>query len=344
MYPRRQVFSAWSNNWQPSSLSSQINAQKPDVVNLHWIAGGFFSLRELSHFEAPVVWTLHDPWILTGGCHYPDQCRRFTGECGRCPQLGSERSHDLSWFNLRSKRRSLNSVDAFVTPSSWLAELSRSSGSLDVAKLHTIPYGLDGTVYRMGSIQASRRALDLPTEAVVIVAGAQHLGEKRKGCHFLGEAVGQIMREVRRPLIMLLFGSSDGSSLDRWDCEVRRMGTLTDEAQVAQLYNAADLLLLPSLQDNLPNVALEAQACGCPVVGFDTGGLREIIESGVTGAVTEDVSAAGLAVAALDWLRAHPERTRVAQDCRDRFERLFTYPLHARRMRQLYEHVTVADR
>ena len=121
--------------------------------------------------------------------------------------------------------------------------------------------------------------------------------------------------------------------------EVRFAGTLEEESDVAEILSAADLFLLPSLQDNLPNIAIEAQACGCPVVGFATGGVVETIEPGFTGTLSTELSAAGLASAAADFISRMPDHAENARRCRSHFETRFTYRHHAQSLTALYKEI-----
>ncbi len=335
-YRRKTMFSAWSNNWQPSRLALKVNVAKPDIVNLHWVGSGFMSLRELPRFCAPIVWTMHDAWPLTGGCHYPDRCQEYTATCGKCPQLGSRARRDLSWLNLRAKRELLDHIAAFVTPSAWLASLAATSGAVAPSRLHVIPYGLDGKVFSRGDRVGLRAAFSLADDTLVFVAGAQHLAEPRKGCHLLRETMRRVTSRVSRHCVLMLIGAGGDSSEGDWPCDVRWLGTLRNEADIVGVLSAADVLLLPSLQDNFPNMALEAQACGCPVVGFDTGGLREIIDPMLTGMLAHEISSEGLANAVVAWLASEPNRQEVASRARTRFEREFSFQLHGRRMVELY--------
>jgi len=336
-YRRKNFFSTWSNNWQPSRLATRVNRAKPDIVHLHWVGGGFMALRDILNFQAPVVWTLHDTWALTGGCHYPNDCRNYIAECGRCPQLGSRAQRDLSWYNLRRKLELLDYVAAFVAPSEWLAKLAIQSRAITSKHIHVVPNGLDGTRFSLGDQAESRRALGLPEDALVMLAGASDLAERRKGGHLLPEAMRRIVAESPRRCVLVLFGAN-GDVNREWSCTVRWLGTLRQE-QVVQVYRAADVLLVPSLQDNSPNIAVEAQACGCPVVGFDSGGLREIIEPMQTGWLAPRATADGLADAVQAWLSTVNERTELTAKIRQRFERKFAFPIHAQRLTSVYTQV-----
>jgi glycosyltransferase involved in cell wall biosynthesis len=337
-YRRRRIFAAWTNNWMPSRLAPRINRAAPALIHLHWIGGGFLSLHELTRFDAPVVWTLHDLWAFTGGCHYPGSCERFLTGCGRCPQLGSRTRADLSRFNFTAKKPRRRGVAAWVSPSAWLASLAARADAEAAARLHIIPNGLSGETFAPRPMDEARRALDLTADSVVMLAGAGDLTESRKGWSLLREAAARL--RGTRGLVWVMFGANHDRLAEDWPGEVRWLGTLRGEAEVARACAAADLVLLPSLQDNLPNLALEAQACGCPVVGFDTGGLREIIEPMSTGALAEETSPAGLVAAVRRWMAAAPARAEVVALARARFDREYSLSVHGKRLAALYEALT----
>ena len=338
IYRRRRLFSAWSNNWLPSPLPSALRHARPDVLHCHWIGGGFVPLRELSKVDCPVVWSQHDAWAFTGGCHYPSECLRFKDECGKCPQLGSRRVHDLSWWNRRARRQLTEWVTAWVFPSVWLAELSVATRIVPKERTYVLPNGIDEPEFALGDRASARQKLGIPDTALVMAGGAADLGEPRKGFALLPEAVARIAKMTGRECRVVVFGRSNRAFLERLSVPVIDMGPLRP-TEVATVFHAADLTLLPSLQDNLPNVAIESLACGCPVVGFNSGGFSEIIEQGQTGAIAKDSTAGGLAEAVVQWLATAPERQELAVRCRLCFDGRFAAEPHANGLRRIYENV-----
>ena len=114
--------SPFSASFVPWHQRPLVQRMAPDIVHLHWVAADMFRIEELPQLKRPVVWTLHDSWAFTGGCHIPFDCSRYTGRCGRCPRLGSRGERDLSRWIWRRKSRSWRDFDvAVVTPSRWLA-------------------------------------------------------------------------------------------------------------------------------------------------------------------------------------------------------------------------------
>ena len=119
LYPNRskQLFSP---HWFPSSITKKINQIDPNIVHLHWISGGFVDIKNLSKINRPIVWTLHDMWPLTGGCHYSNECEKFASECGQCPILNSNQSKDLSFKILKKKSKYLSKLNIHFIGSKFL--------------------------------------------------------------------------------------------------------------------------------------------------------------------------------------------------------------------------------
>ncbi|MFM7134022.1 MAG: glycosyltransferase, partial [Planctomycetota bacterium] len=257
-----------------------------DIVHLHWVANfldgdGIAALADLGK---PVVWTLHDEWAYTGGCHYAAGCTDFaTGGCARCPQL---REDPLGLVASAFARR----ADAFrsrairvVAPSRWLAERARESIVFRGQSVETIPYGLDIDVFAPPSNEdrsAFRRSIGVPEDAFVVAFGVDRIGERRKGAVDLLEAL-ELARRGFPGIHLLRFGDASGSSKPAFP--TIDLGPIADDRRLALAYGAADLFALPTLEDNLPNGVLESLACATPVVAYRTGGIPDVVTEGVEG-------------------------------------------------------------
>jgi glycosyltransferase involved in cell wall biosynthesis len=315
-------------------------AQLPaaDVVNLHWIAQFVDYELVLAPLAAtqPVVWTLHDMNAFTGGCHYDLGCRRFLDRCGACPQLGSLAPDDLSSDVLAIKRRVYHGIGAgrihFVTPSRWLADEVRGSMLGTKFPVSVIPYGLDLDAFAPRDQQAARDTLGIPRGAHVVLFLGHYLANERKGFRLLAGALEPL--RVRLPDLFLL-SVGIGSVPD-----VRAPGLhlphLDHDRLLSLVYSAADVFVIPSRQDNLPNTVLEAMACGTPVVGFAVGGIPDMVRDGETGLLVSpfDVEALGLAIAGVC---TDPERRRaMGARCRRVAEEDYRIEQQARRYLDLY--------
>lgn len=262
-----------------------------DLLHLHWVTGllSIDGVARLLHGSAPVVWTLHDMWPMTGGCHYAFDCDGFTRTCRGCPQLQSP-SHTLPQLRLNDRRHGwTRRLPHIVTPTRWMHDQAARSTLLRRADVSVIPNGVDLAEFAPVDRAVALRALGLPDDGVYILFVAESHAEKRKGyaellsaLELLGEA---LPARADRPAIRLL-SVGDASGMPPSVCiESIALGTIADTKRMREVYGAADIFVLPSLQDNLPNTLIEAMACGRPVIAFDVGGVREAIIAGETGLV-----------------------------------------------------------
>jgi glycosyltransferase involved in cell wall biosynthesis len=256
-------------------LSGHPTVRGADLLHLHWIPGllDVPAIGALLAGETPVVWTLHDEWPFTGGCHYTAGCDRWRARCEACPQLRRD-PLGLVPAQFREKRKSLDrGRPVVVAPSRWLADRARSSALLSGLETEVIPYAVDLEAFRPELREAGRKDLSLGTEEPLLVFSAESTRERRKGFDHLLEALGRLDVGVPRPRLGVV-GESDDVSLPSGSI---RFGRLADRRRVAAIVAAADLVAIPSLEDNLPNAALESLASGTPVVAYATGGLPEAL-------------------------------------------------------------------
>ncbi len=272
----------WGNAWLGNGATRKaIREFAPDVTHLHWINHGMLSLRDIAHLRSPLVWTMHDFWAFTGGCHSPQNCRRFEQDCGRCPELGSRREQDLSRWNWRRKRAAWEKADfAVVTPSRWLAEIAKRSSLLAGKRIETIPNAMDTAVFHPMDRVAARAAMGLPQEVPLFFFGAHGaLTDWNKGGDIWRAALSAVADGFPGAEAMLAGASGE---LDKMPLRVHTLGVLTPE-RMALALAAADVVVVPSRMENLPNMVAESLACGTPVAAFATGGIPEMVRNGETG-------------------------------------------------------------
>ncbi len=345
-YPGRpQGCEIFTESATQARISDIAGMDAADIIQLHWIAGTVDVCRDVEFLRGrPIVWTLHDLNPFTGGCHYAEGCLGFERYCGRCPQLGSSEENDYSreqWLRKKAAYRELDIT--VVCPSRWLAELARRSTLFRKAAVHVIPNGAPTDVFKPLNRAAIRRALEIPEGTFTVLFGADYLKTRRKGYAELAAAL-ELLRDAspEAPLV-LTFGNADNADLGKLPVRRLHLGTLHDPTQVAMAYNAADCLALPSLEDNLPNMALEALACGLPVAGFATGGIPDMVTDGETGRLAPTGDCRELA-ACIAWLRDLPEkdRARMRMRCRETVLTRFTLPHQARAYAALYRELLQA--
>lgn len=305
--------------WLPDSVSGDVQAIRPNLLHLHWITGGFVNVGSLRGFGLPLVWTLHDMWAFTGGCHYDNDCGRYDKGCGRCPVLGSNMLRDPSWFGFRRKARAYRGLPIWiVAPSRWLAERASASTLLSPLSVRVIPNAIDTAVFHPADKQRARALLHLPAEARIILFGAVGAtSDPRKGYRFLQPALKRFSESWRgQPVIAVVLGATTPKSMPDYGMPCRYIGSISDDETLARLYSAADVLIAPSTQENLSNMVLEALACGTPVVAFRIGGMPDMIEHKRNGYLAEPFEPADLAHG-LCWTLEHESR-RVALSARAR--------------------------
>lgn len=320
-YRRRKIFAWWSNNCLPTHLLRTAAAQRPNILHLHWVGDGWIDPREIAKLDIPIVWTLHDAWAFTGGCHYPGECDRFMSGCGACPQLGSTNENDLSSRNFSRKQRAwMVGQPVFVAPSRWLAGQAMRSASARGSPVKVIPNGLDDKRFLPGDRMAARGALGLTEDCVaLLVFSSGDMSDSRKGTHLIGPALARLAENQTRGIRLLVVGGGGVGGLPA-TMEVQALGRVEDEVEMATIYTAADAHVLPTLQDNLPNTAIEAIGCGCPVLGFASGGLPEIVEQGRNGLLAGSITVEGLAGILREFLTLGPEgRARLRTSARQIF-------------------------
>ena len=339
LYPSR-LNVPWSVAWLPSSLQRTLDKIRPQIVHLHWFNHGFIGLRDLKTIQCPIVWTIHDMWPFTGGCHYSGACDKYVKECGACPQLASERSNDLSRWEHNNKARSWTNLDlTLVSPSHWLADCARRSSLFGSTEIHVIPNGIDLSCFRPVDRKIARQTLGLPIEKCLVLCGAGPKSpEPRKGGKLLQEAMAILAgQELHDSFQLVTFGAGAGTPADFHPFYTHSLGLSRDDASLALLYSACDIFVAPSVEDNLPNTVMEATACGTPTIAFQVGGIPEMIDDGETGYLVPGLDCPRLADAIRSLVTDPARRHHFSKRAREKATDKFSHRLQARRYREVYE-------
>ena len=274
-------------NWAPGALRAAVGRLKPDVVHLHWVGRSMMQIEDLPRLGVPIVWTLHDFWPLTGGCHVPFDCARHLEGCGACPQLGSTSRHDLSRWVFRRKEKAWAETEViFVAPSRWIADLACKSHILPRKRVEVVANGMDLEIFFPVDKRAARAALGLDPDASFLLFGAfASLENNGKGFQFLKPTLQEMLRSSKRrePPTLLIMGASKPDSPPDLPIPTHFLGTLRDDISLRIAFSAADNTLVPSLWETFGQMASESLACGTPVVAFGTSGLLDIVEPNING-------------------------------------------------------------
>ena len=281
-----------------TDISKHPLVQKADIIHLHWINFGFLSIASLVKLFSlgkPIVWTLHDMWAFTGGCHYSRGCDNYLSHCQYCPYLAKPDQYDISFSQFEEKAALYKKTNmVLVSPSNWLTELTRNAALTQNIPALNIPNCIDTDLFRPGKKAGIRNELGLPVDKKLILFAGANTQDPRKGFLFFKEALENYAQQ-HDDAEVLIFGKATGNSFDSFPAPVHYLGKISEPQQMVKVYNAADMIVVPSLEDNLPNTIMEAMACGTPAVGFATGGIPEMINHKVNGYVAELKSSESLA-------------------------------------------------
>ena len=314
-----------------------------DVIHLHWVNQGFLSLAGLERIMAadkPVVMTMHDQWYFTGICHYSGECDKYQSQCRHCPQLrGGGIGMDLARRVFDRKRAIYQGRNvAFVGCSGWIADLARKSPLTRGHLVTNIPNAIDTSVFAPMGQREARLRHQLPADKRLLLFGAQRITDERKGFSFLKEACEHLVLtapELASQLGVVVLGGDAEAVKSALPLPVYSAGYLSDESQIASLYNAVDLFVTPSLQDNLPNTIVEAMACGTPCVGFEVGGIPEMITHRQDGYVARYRDSGDFAQG-IAWCLDEERSATLATQARDAALATYSEALAARAYQDIY--------
>lgn len=268
-----------------TDITSLPEFQEADVIHLHWVNQGMLSLKDIRKIieKKPVVWTMHDIWPATAICHLTLDCEAFKSACHHCKYLpGGGSKNDLSARIWKRKEQMLSGKRiTFVACSKWLEGEARQSALLKGQRVTCIPNPIDPQFRCYGDKRQARQHLQLPQDKKLVLFVSQRVTNENKGMSYLIDACHLLAEqhpEMRQTTAVVVLGGQGDAFKDRLDFPVYSLGYVNNTDRIIDIYNAADVFVLPSLSDNLPNTIMEAMACGVPCVGFQVGGIPEMID------------------------------------------------------------------
>ena len=323
------------------NLSKHPLVRDADIIHLHWFNQGFLSLKGLEkifQLGKPVVWTLHDMWSFTGGCHYAGNCEAYQKSCGHCPLIQDASYNDISALQHGKKQVVYDNARlSIVTCSQWLGRVARQSPLLQQHAISSIPNPIDTDFYSPIPREDARKRLNLPLDKKILLFGAANVADPRKGIALLLHALKSLStRKQADQIELVIFGKTPPWLAEKLPFPARLMHYVSDAETLVDLYNAADVFVLPSLEDNLPNTVMEALSCGTPVAAFRIGGVPEMVAHGICGYLAAPGDADGLAEG-IEYLLFKCEELTCRENARDKVIKNFAPELVAGKYLQLYK-------
>jgi glycosyltransferase involved in cell wall biosynthesis len=333
-----KLFGGKTNNFSTSiflSFNSKL-INTSDLIHLQWINNGFLSIKDISKINKPIVWTLHDMWAFTGGCHYSGKCKKFEKSCSNCPILENE-FFDLSKHILEKKLKLWKSLDlTVVCPSKWLASEAKKSKLFSRRIVKIIPNGIDLNIFKKGNVIQARKKFNLPLDKNLILFGAiNSTNDLRKGFDLLDKSLKELLKN-KLNLELVVFGSNMGPK-ELCGYKVNYLGSL-NENEIISAYSACDCFVAPSREDNLPNTIMEALACSMPVVAFNVGGIPDMVEHKKNGYLAQPFDVKDLANG-IKWVIKNNINNKLSKNARKKCEKEFDIKIISAKYIKLYKKI-----
>ena len=317
--------------------------KEADIIHLHWVNQGMLSLKDLKKIlqsGKPIVWTMHDMWPCTGICHHARECDKYHKECHHCPYLyngGAKKDLSHQTFKKKKELYQLSPI-TFITCSQWLKERAGQSALLEQHPIVHIPNPIKTNLFTPRNKVEARQKCNLPTDKKLILFGSVKITDKRKGIDYFIESC-KILAEKHPELVnnlgVAVYGKESEQLKSLVPFQVYALDYISNEKELVNVYNAVDLYVTPSLEENLPNTIMEAMACGIPCVGFNVGGIPEMIDHLHNGYVADYKSAEDFANG-IHWTLSESEYQSLSEEARRKVTSSYSESTIAKKYIEVY--------
>ncbi|WP_439183596.1 glycosyltransferase [Carboxylicivirga taeanensis] len=321
--------------------TKRINQLKPDIVHIHWINRGFFDVRCLSKIKAPVLISMHDMWYYTGGCHYATNCFKYQSSCEGCIRAANRfTAQQVSqWQAIKSTVYQKTNQLVFVGLSRWMTQCANNSALLRHQRVVNLPNCIDTSKY--APTENPKQQLGFQSDKkLILFAAVDALSDANKGFALLEKALSFLSAERYE---LLILGDKGKKAFADTTFKIHNTGFVTDDDLLIKYLSAADVVVVPSLMENLSNMIMEALSCSTPVVAYATGGNGDMIEHQVNGYLAEAFSAADLANG-VNWCLENDERQMtLSTQARGSVIKKFNEELISNQYLKLYQELTAPN-
>lgn len=283
-------------------ITETIQYQEADIIHLHWVAdfldwGSFFRKN-----TKPLIWTLHDENPFSGCEHYAERYQGIDNFGFPIPRIYSDLEMAVSEYLSNYKSMTIKSASNIhiVCPSTWILRKSQESKLFSSRNHSVIANGFPAQLFRPLNKLCCKEIFGLDSTKRTVLFLADNLSNKRKGLIFLKRLIECSEYNELAGLEFCAVGDEEMQFNE--SSGIKYLGKILDDRLLSIVYNAADVFILPSLEDNLPNTMIESLLCGTPVIGFPVGGIVETIDNGFNGIVCDDISVESLRRAMLIFI------------------------------------------
>lgn len=323
-----------------SLLKNSLDKIDFDLVHMHWVGESYVDFTEFKNVKNPIIWTIHDCFSFTGLCSYFEDCDKYKSHCNACPQLGSTKEKDLSYTVFEMKKKRYSSLNFhIVSPSKWLAEAAKESVLLNKYPVTVIPNGIDISVFAPMDKEEAKKSLSLdPKKKTILFGGISAMADPRKGGDLLKDSLRQLSEMYSEDEIELLIFGAEKKDDYTFNFPAKFLGYVSEEADLNLAYNAADVTIVPSTHENLPNTILESLSCGTPVVAFNIGGNPDMIDHQQNGYLAKPYDTSDL-TAGINYVLNYNEDKGISYNARKKVLDNFKIEDIAERYVELYKQV-----
>ena len=288
-----------------TGLGKEINnlyeSKKIDIVNLHWLGDNTISIPEIGKLKPPIVWTFHDQWPFCGTEHYSNsnyfgrainEQERYISGYLKSDVDAQNNIKDLNRIVWLKKKDLWRKKMNIVCPSKWMENCVKKSALMHNWSTNIIPNPIDVNFWIPINKSLAKKSLNLdPNKLMILYMSSSAKSSYRKGVDLFIKSINKLKQKFSNNesdnLELLIFGDSNPFEKSKSFLKYQFLGPQYDDISLRLIYSAADLFVISSRQDNLPNIGIESHSCGTPVVAFNTGGLEDIVDNGITGLLAE---------------------------------------------------------
>ncbi len=307
-FPRREN-STFSSSLIGINFLKDKKYLNADIVNLHWINKGFFNISDLKKINKPIVWTLRDMWLFTGGCHYTLGCNNFENKCKKCPQLNSNLNYDLSTFNQLRKKKYLKKKNInFVVNSTWMERMAKKSSLLKDEVIHTFFPSFDLKNFYSDYDANFKSKLSINNRKKIILYGAQNIEAKYKGFDYFLNCLDYLEKDK---YLIIFFGHLwNENVLKKKNIEYLKMGFIKDDNILRKLYSISDVFVASSLQEGFPKTVAESLLCRTPLVYFKDTSIEDVCKNKLIGGYGANYCDSEDLANGIKWVINNPENSK----------------------------------